>query len=52
VVGCNDVKLSGKFLTKVFEGPYKEMKGWVREMKKYVKNQGNKSKNMNTYFTI
>jgi hypothetical protein len=28
--------LSGTFLTKVFEGPYKDMGKWIKEMKKYV----------------
>jgi Bacterial hydrolase len=29
-------KISGKFLTKVFEGHYKNMKNWMEEMKEYV----------------
>jgi hypothetical protein len=28
--------LSGTFLTKVFEGPYKDTGKWVKEMKRYV----------------
>lgn len=34
VPNSNNVKLSGTFLTKVFEGPYKEVKNWYQEMKK------------------
>lgn len=29
-------KLSGTFITKVFEGPYKDTGKWVKEMKRYV----------------
>jgi hypothetical protein len=31
------VKLSGTFLTKVYEGPYKDMGKWVNAMQTYVK---------------
>jgi len=51
VVGCNDVKLSGQFLTKVFEGPYKEMKGWIKEMKEYIKEKKKELKHMYFYYT-
>jgi len=33
-------KLSGVFLTRVFEGPFKNMRKWIKEMKTYVKTQG------------
>jgi len=29
-------RISGTFLTKVFEGPYKNMQNWVKEMTEYV----------------
>lgn len=35
-------KVSGKFLTKVFEGPYQNTGKWVREMKENVENKGKK----------
>jgi hypothetical protein len=33
-------KLSGTFLTKVFEGPYQSAGKWAVEMEKYVKDKG------------
>lgn len=33
-------KISGKFLTKVFEGPYQNTGKWAKEMVRYVKDQG------------
>jgi hypothetical protein len=38
------VQISGTFLTKVFEGPYKNMGKWVKEMKDYVKSKGSEMK--------
>ena len=29
-------RLSGDFLSKVFEGPYKQIPNWIKEMKEYV----------------
>ncbi|RJR32100.1 hypothetical protein C4569_00075 [Candidatus Parcubacteria bacterium] len=33
-------KITGKFLTKVFEGPYSHAGKWAKEMQKYVKEKG------------
>ncbi|MCD4771227.1 hypothetical protein K8R30_02295 [archaeon] len=51
VEGCKDVKLSGTFLTKVFEGPYKDMRKWIREMKDYVKKEKKELKRIYFYYT-
>ncbi len=40
VPGAKTVRLSGKFLAKVFEGPYKNIPNWIAEMKKYVSGRG------------
>ena len=48
VPGQEMVRLSGDFLTKVFEGPYKQVPGWQRDMEDYVKRQGREVKE--TYF--
>jgi hypothetical protein len=40
VPGAQMAELSGKFLTKVFEGPYKNAGQWAKEMAEYVKSQG------------
>lgn len=37
-------KISGTFLTKVFEGPYSQMRKWVSEMQEYVKSKGKEVK--------
>jgi hypothetical protein len=34
------VTMSGTFLTKVFEGPYKYIGAWAKEMDAYVKSKG------------
>jgi len=39
VPGAQMTKLSGKFLTKVFEGPYQNAGKWAQEMKKYVESK-------------
>ncbi|MCK4650045.1 hypothetical protein KAT36_02325 [Candidatus Pacearchaeota archaeon] len=44
-----DIKVSGTFLTKVFEGPRKNMKQWVEQMKEYVKTQNKEIKNLYFY---
>jgi hypothetical protein len=38
------VKLSGTFLTKVYEGPYYDMNKWVNDMQTYVKEKGKAAK--------
>jgi hypothetical protein len=39
-------RLSGTFLTKVFEGPYRQIPTWIEEMKRYVKSQGRELKHL------
>ena len=38
VPGAQMATLSGKFFTKVFEGPYQNAGKWAEEMKEYVEN--------------
>ncbi|KKS90620.1 MAG: hypothetical protein UV67_C0036G0008 [Parcubacteria group bacterium GW2011_GWC1_43_12] len=40
VPGVQMATLSGTFLTKVFEGPYKNAGVWAKEMEGYVKSKG------------
>jgi len=40
VPGADMARLTGKFLTKVFEGPYQNAGKWAEEMKAYVKKKG------------
>lgn len=51
VKGMKNVKLSGDYLTKVFEGNYKEAKNWYREMQIYVKSKGKEVKKFYFYYT-
>ena len=44
-------KLSGTFLTKVFEGPYKDAGKWARQMTEYVKSKGKDLKKMYCFYT-
>ena len=43
--------LSGTFLCKVFEGPYKEMRSWIGKMQDYVNEQGKELKKLYFYYT-
>lgn len=48
VKGAEMVRLSGTFLTKVFEGPYKDMGKWKKEMEAYVQSKNKTAEK--TYF--
>lgn len=43
--------LSGTFLCKVFEGPYKNMRIWINEMNAYVAAQGKQPRKLYFYYT-
>ena len=44
-------RISGTFLTKVFEGPYKNAGTWAKEMEAYVKSKGKEIKKMYFFYT-
>lgn len=48
--GAQIEKLSGKFLTKVFEGPYRNAGKWVRDMEEHVARQGQTTKKLYFYY--
>lgn len=48
VPGHEMLELTGDFLTKVFEGPYKNVPKWIKEMEVFVKGKGRQVKK--TYF--
>lgn len=48
VPGAEMIHLSGTYMTKVFEGPYKEMHNWYKQLIDYVKSRG--AKPLKTYF--
>ena len=45
------VKISGTYLTKVFEGPYKDIRKWVQKMKAFVKSRNKKIQKMYFFYT-
>jgi len=51
IPGVQIEKISGTFLTKVFEGPYKNAGKWAKEMKEYVNSKGKELKKMYFFYT-
>jgi hypothetical protein len=51
VPGAEMVRLSGDFLTKVFEGPYREARRWCEAMETYVKEKGKQLDTMYFFYT-
>jgi hypothetical protein len=49
IAGLENVKISGTFFSKVFEGPYKEAKNWYQDMQALAKEKGVEAKD-NIYF--
>jgi len=44
-------RMSGTFLTKVFEGPYKQTRQWVEQMKRFVQERDRTLKKLYFYYT-
>ncbi len=51
VEGAENVMLEGRFLSKVFEGPYKDVPKWLDEMKKFVKEKGEEAEDFYFFYT-
>lgn len=51
IPGAQMARISGTFLTKVFEGPYRNMGTWIKEMSAYVNGTGKKAKKLYFYYT-
>lgn len=51
VPGAKMEKISGNFLSKVFEGPYKNAGKWVKEMNSYVRSKGKELERLYFYYT-
>lgn len=51
VPGQEMVELSGEFLTKVFEGPYKDQPKWEKAMREYVESLGKTLKRSYYFYT-
>jgi hypothetical protein len=44
-------RLSGSFVTKVFEGPYRNLRDWIEEMRAHVSSKGKTLQRMYFYYT-
>lgn len=51
VPGAEMTKISGTFLSKVFEGHYKNTGTWAKEMREYVKSKKKEIKKMYFFYT-
>jgi hypothetical protein len=51
VPGVEMIRLSGTFLTKVYEGPYKQVPKWIEAMKGYVRAKGQAAKQFYCFYT-
>ncbi|MEL7565655.1 MAG: hydrolase [Dehalobacterium sp.] len=51
IPGAENVKLSGTFISKVFDGPYNAVPKWIKEMDNYLNLNGKIVKKYYFYFT-
>ena len=51
VPGAQMSTLSGTFCAKVFEGPYKNIRHWIAEMKRFVADRGQTMRRLLFYYT-
>ena len=51
VPGAQMTRLSGTFLTKVFEGPYKNIRQWIKQMTDYVRGRQRELKKLYFFYT-
>jgi hypothetical protein len=51
IEGVDNVNLSGSFVTRVFEGPYKDAEKWHKEMISYAKEQGHEATTVYFFYT-
>lgn len=51
VPGAQMTRLSGTFLTKVFEGPYKDIRQWIKQMTDYVRGRQRELKKLYFFYT-
>jgi hypothetical protein len=51
IPGARTTTLSGAFLTRVFEGHYRNMGNWIEDMKSFVKGKGKQPQKLYFYYT-
>ena len=51
VAAGENVRISGRFLTKVFDGPFKDIRKWVTQMNEYLAEKGETLKKLLYFYT-
>ena len=51
IPGAENIKISGTFLTKVYDAPFKEIRNCVKDFKAHVKEKGRTMSQMYFYYT-
>jgi len=51
IPNAENVKLSGTYITRVFDGPYSAVPKWIKEMAQYLDQQGKAAKKYYFYYT-
>lgn len=51
IPGATMATISGTFLSKVFEGPYRDMGKWIKQMQEYVKSEGKEAGRLYFFYT-
>ncbi|KYK25524.1 hypothetical protein AYK26_05820 [Euryarchaeota archaeon SM23-78] len=51
VPNANNVRISGTFISKVFDGPFNKVPEWLKDMEKYLAKKKKKAKKYYFYFT-
>lgn len=51
IAGAHMATLSGTFLSKVFEGPYRNMRKWIEEMKAFVQGRNKPLRKLYFFYT-
>jgi len=51
IPGANMAIISGTFVSKVFEGPYRNVRKWIEEMKRFVAAKGKHVRKLYFYYT-
>lgn len=51
VPNAENVKISGTFISKVFDGPYNKVPTWLKAMNKFLSERGEKAKKYYFYYT-
>jgi hypothetical protein len=51
VPGADNVRLSGTYISKVFDGPYNSPPKWIKEMDRFLELKGKKARKYLFYFT-